>query len=756
MAVIDIRTEFKPEADERVVSPTVFSHKVKRGKLKGSDKVWICKEISDPAAARLEALAQEFFRLIIPHQPETRLAINPVTGVYYILSEEVQGYKLLPKNQAHNFANGTFTGLGQALLVALFIEEDDLKNGNIGLNEKNQVIKIDGNLCFAQLLTFLAYKITPETIAALPYPKDITAYYWLDMIFQDVKQSKSSIVNPELAQSSQFRAEVNQAILKICLLTDEFIKSFVDAYIPAGGERFIALLKRRCELLRASALRNPSFVHYIGTQLAHTEVMSFLSDMKQFNAAGEKPIVVDTAHRKLEQDALRKMKELHFPTAESNHLIDSNVDLMVKIHEGRVGGVDSVIDSYLQNIVDKSKLIGHNIGELNALHVQLTNYLTNLSQSQLLMADILKLIPQIKNCQVDGYDQFLKDYISDVEEEISACGYNNKQLTDINRILREQLPSFQDATVIIEENQSLIAKLKEFQVGDYEPHLNRFLKKKEKEGISSNYAPEKLSMIKKELQEQISFVTDSLPIYNKLASCLQEINRCRIDGYDDVLFDYMESTENRMMENKNSPERLADMTVDLENQVELCKQSKPLIEENIQLLGQVPSYKINKEDKLVDDYVKATEVQIKKNANDPEKLLAINKNIKAVLESVQSPQIQDVLAVIRSLLASRSILFTTTKTSKAAQIERALCDTPLLKRGTVISQKGKANAVQNAIASHRVRGKTYKTRDEKIDLAKAPNAYKVLVAKYSGVVHVKAKAVRPVTTEQDSSTQAKP
>ena len=626
MDVINILTEFTPEADPKVSSPTPFSHIVMRGKLKGTDKIWICKEISDPGKAKLEALAQEFFRLIIPHQPETRLARNPATGVHYILSEEVAGYKSLPKNEAHHFANGTITGLGQALLLAVFLEESDLKNGNIGLNNSNQVIKIDGDRCFSQLRRSEDFNLTHATIDALPYPTGFYANHWLDLITKGRKHKKSSIVSPELAQSEQFRAEVNQAILKICLLPDEFIKSFVDVYIPAGGDRFITLLKDRGELLRSSALVNPSFVDYIGTELAHTEAMSFLNHMKKFKAAGAKTIVVDEAHKNIEQDVLKKMQNLHFLTEESR--------------------------------------------------------------------------------------------------------------------------------TITEENRSLIAQLRLVKVGDYEPHLTGFLKKKENELINSNYDPAQLSLIRCELQKQISFVTYSLSIYRELVGYLNEIDTCRIQGYDDGLFDYMVATEKRINENKNSPERLADMAKDLEQQVQLCKKAKPLLKENIELLGRLPSHMINKEDKLLSNYVKETEINIRSNANNPEKLLAINRNIKAVIESVKSPQVQEVRAVVRSLRANIR-MYNTSKESKADKIERALLGTPLLKRGTVISQKGKANAVQEEIAAHRLRGKTYKTKDGRIDLARAPQTYQAMVKKYDGVVHVKPRDLGK-KTDQDASSQAKP
>src|SRR3990167_11207778 len=91
-----------PEASD--FGDTLRSHTVVRGKLAGSDKTWILKEMVDtqnnnepqPTDARLELISQEFFRLIISGQPETRL-IN--TNPPYILSQEVPGYKPIPDRQ---------------------------------------------------------------------------------------------------------------------------------------------------------------------------------------------------------------------------------------------------------------------------------------------------------------------------------------------------------------------------------------------------------------------------------------------------------------------------------------------------------------------------------------------------------------------------------------------------------------------------------------------------------------------------------
>lgn len=293
MSSDNICTDFIPAEVSCVTSDTAFSHVISRGVLLGSQKTWVKKETRNPNVAKIEIIAQEFFRLIIPHQPETRLMYNPVTGVHYILSEEVVGYHKLPKTP-QNFENGLFTGLGQVLVISMFLQEIDLKNGNIGIDAKGNVIKIDGDWCFSEgRHDKYQYDLTPQAIDALPYPKDFDAYNWLDIIQQGIKNPKSNIVNFDLANAPQFRNEVNQALLKICLLPDSTIEYFVDAYIPAGGQRFINSIKNRREKLTASAIQNASFQAYLKSTQTEESTQSLIDQITSFVTNGNKLMLPD-------------------------------------------------------------------------------------------------------------------------------------------------------------------------------------------------------------------------------------------------------------------------------------------------------------------------------------------------------------------------------------------------------------------------------------------------------------------------------
>lgn len=306
----DIRVAF------RALTPTTssfngtkHSHKVKRGRLRGSSKTWICKEMRSPLEAHIEVLAQEFFRLIIPHQNQTRHLHDPALKTHFILSEEVSGYRELPENQPDNFSNGTFQGLGQILFLSMFLQEIDFKNGNIGLDNQNRVIKIDGDWCFAEerckeieiekrkafgkaLTEPCKFDITADNIASLPLPKGFYSYNWLDLVLQGTKHPKSNIINPfTLMHSEQFRAEVNQAILKICLLPNAFTALFVDNYIEAGGQKYIDLLKRRRSALIAAAYQLPSFATYLHSAQAEQDMQQLQNHLATFKVNDNKLVL---------------------------------------------------------------------------------------------------------------------------------------------------------------------------------------------------------------------------------------------------------------------------------------------------------------------------------------------------------------------------------------------------------------------------------------------------------------------------------
>ncbi len=285
-----------------------FMHKIKKGRLENDPRIFYQKEMESKSIACLELLAQEFFRLIIPNQPETKLAWNSHLNTYFILSEEVTGYKLLPVNSSLSFSSGAYSGLGQVMILSIFLQEIDLKNGNICLNEKDQVIKIDGDWCFAAIRnpSFKEYKkdITTNLLLTLPFPFSYSAFNWLDIYINGVATLTSNIVDDNLATSSHFREEVNEAILKILLIPDEYISKFVDAYISISihVNVFISYLKNRREELKLVALRDESFITYLKSSSAKKTLNQHLLHIKSFVVNSHYPIIDSSNFLYLEQE----------------------------------------------------------------------------------------------------------------------------------------------------------------------------------------------------------------------------------------------------------------------------------------------------------------------------------------------------------------------------------------------------------------------------------------------------------------------
>ncbi|GGI77301.1 hypothetical protein [Legionella impletisoli] len=317
-----------------------FTHKIERGKFLSSEKVFVRKEMTSPRVARQEVLAQELFRLLLPTQPETRLAWHPINGTYYVLSEEIPNYRLLPMTP-HEFTNGQYTGLGQILLGALFLQEIDLKNGNVGISG-NQVIKIDGDWSFAFIRdpSFFTYQpeqtITTSMIETLPYPK-FYAFNWLDLIFENVAQSRSRIVDPAaLCNASSFRREVNQAILKILLLPESYLERLVDAFIPAGGSRYLDFLKQRRNELKQSALQSLSFKAYLSSPQAANDAQMHWNYIKAFKVQGDYPILSEQDHEcfKAQFDSSFRMLQESSSMSRSSR-INSNVESRLEVEHVR-------------------------------------------------------------------------------------------------------------------------------------------------------------------------------------------------------------------------------------------------------------------------------------------------------------------------------------------------------------------------------------------------------------------------------------
>ncbi|RUR13732.1 hypothetical protein [Legionella sp. km772] len=293
-----------------VESAAAMSHTVDRVRFPDSTTVWYRKEIETPVKARREWLAQEFLRLIIPNQTETRLGYKPESNVYFILSKEVPGFRPLPLHEPSKFTDGTYTGLGHAITGAYFIHEADLKNGNIGLNKDNVVFKIDGDWSFASMRSGGQFPKISGAIAAaqinrLPFPMTYKAYNWLDIFIEGSLASESEIVSSDITSNAQFQQEKFETLFKLLLIPDNYFSKFVDAFMPAGAKEYSDFLIERRTTLLKHALRIDGFAKYINDNKAKLAEMaeSFQKQMKNFVVQGNYHVLKDSEHTRFTNHA---------------------------------------------------------------------------------------------------------------------------------------------------------------------------------------------------------------------------------------------------------------------------------------------------------------------------------------------------------------------------------------------------------------------------------------------------------------------
>lgn len=235
------------------------------------------------ATAELELLAQEFFRFFLRYQPETRLMQDEHTKTLYVLSEKIKNFRCLPTNDSPK----PLTNLGQVLLLARLVEEIDLKNGNIGLNDQDEVTKIDGDNCFSYVKKPDGFKkffdLTPASLEDLIYIDKRPVHNWLDFVIKGKKYPGDRLVNKASVFYRQFRREINILTLKFCLMPDKLIQSFVNVYVTIKlGEDIISLFITSRDVLKAGALNEASFKTFLTTPEANNIAKDYLNSIQDF------------------------------------------------------------------------------------------------------------------------------------------------------------------------------------------------------------------------------------------------------------------------------------------------------------------------------------------------------------------------------------------------------------------------------------------------------------------------------------------
>lgn len=312
------KTLERVDATGKMSHNVVMRYKIRSAKPDSKKHLIRCylKPENNAITAMREVIAQEFFRLMVPGHPKTRLIIDDATNQMYVSSQEVPNAtpteKMYRANLHNGIARGYYYGLGHASVMALFMNERDFKLGNIVLSKdpitgRSQFIKLDGDLCFASLVFPKKdatgkeikhpskYFITESILRKLPYCGDYLAYNWLDVRMED-KLYTSMMLDPSISNDERMRKEINEQLLKILCFPDRLITEFISTY--TSNPKMIAelseiLLERKKQIFNA-AMINDSFRTYLSSDNATIMFEEFKNNVLDFEITSHQKFIAAT------------------------------------------------------------------------------------------------------------------------------------------------------------------------------------------------------------------------------------------------------------------------------------------------------------------------------------------------------------------------------------------------------------------------------------------------------------------------------
>lgn len=702
MQLKDICEEFRTDTlSEKYDDRVAKSHKVYLGKLRGSAKDWYAKKMKNREEAVIECFSQELYRFFIPHQVETRHLENKDSGSQYICSEMSQGFGPLPYNQQAKFLSGLFTGLGQIAVIAMFLCENDLKNGNIGINARNQIVKLDGDRAFITLRHILLpsepfpvnpadYRITPKAIAELPFVFDFTAFNWLDIIDQGTYYPDSEIVSRDLSDSPRFQAEVNEGLLKICLLTDSLIEVLARAYVPVRiRDHFIQFLQSRRNELRASALQNPSFQESLLQPSADAIYHAFIQHSNTFLVDGRSLVLP-------EQQATNNKK-----VCWRFSVLRAEASLQVLRHHKAITD-DQKLRAYIhrkQRELDQAKQqhpehITNIIASLDKKHALLRTNFPLLEES-------LKILERLQKYRKDGTR--VQEY---VDRQSLAFLRNQSGDTAFLRQMQVEVQDYKDS--LAQECQALLdaneKNLKDIEATAVSAHDKKVF--------------DLIAEYNKELDQNIRNIDKLVEIRQRLGDILAPLNSAYMQHVKkelqylsvDTCFDTPKLRRERqaligaierLLCRINPKDRANGAAF---KEVNELLQSPLFIgnrlkRECFELLEKVALYKIGHNDrKLLSFVATARAVLLKYDVLDIEHLKDFKAHYVQILSFVKNPKINQIKLKFHALNQAQH-LSQRFRTEQIAMMEQMLCDVPCDRRGDDSSYQNVDALLQKLLAA---------------------------------------------------------
>jgi ankyrin repeat protein len=279
-----------------------FSHPV--FKFEQGGNIFYKKTENRALLLAIEATAGQIFKLLMPYQPETLLAVNPINGETSVLSQELPGYKSLAdldqnflKDQIHS---GNLKGFGSVLTASYFMNETDSKLGNLGVamvNGDTRVIKIDGDWCLSALRDPVQFRqgseITTNHLNRIPLLTDYNAYNLLDRVegglynlayYQNRPNNRFRLIEESLPDAPHFRQEVNEMILKTLLMPQSLVHEIASRNAnDMNVSRVIANeINARQQQMFLAASQNANFKLFLQTPAAEACLAATIVEMESF------------------------------------------------------------------------------------------------------------------------------------------------------------------------------------------------------------------------------------------------------------------------------------------------------------------------------------------------------------------------------------------------------------------------------------------------------------------------------------------
>jgi len=275
--------------------------------------------VSPEIDALIETITQELLRLVIPGQPKTAVVLNTTTTEgdghvkYWTRSKGIPNFRVFNKQDdvLEAVIRGKRPGFGEACVLAWFVDNNDFKPNNLGVGSfgsEQRIFTLDGELGFGHLHFDRENAIYDDigSIALTYLPRPMACHEPFNWVgyrvrSQDVPQDNCEF--DQLIMSKPFHLEVNQAILKILLLSDEMLEKFINRYVVENiripdEEEFgdgknvplrqflLQTLIRRRDKLQTAALANSYFCNFLASSAASDCLSTTLTYWQDFHTTG--------------------------------------------------------------------------------------------------------------------------------------------------------------------------------------------------------------------------------------------------------------------------------------------------------------------------------------------------------------------------------------------------------------------------------------------------------------------------------------